>query len=302
MDTDGPSGTALSAAVLRAAHLVLDAPPHIFVDELAMPLCGIQSTEAFHARLTALHDEAARVIGHAYAAAAFRAVRAAVLIRSRYTEDTVAAALAQGITQYVILGAGLDAFAYRRRDLLDRLHVFEVDYPATQQWKRERLRELGVAMPPQCTFVPMDFARETLMTVLHANGYRREQPAVFSCLGVSQYLPAAALHATLAQIAVAAPGSVLLFGYLVPETFLDDDNRRVRQLLNVFTAARGEPILTAYTPTEIGQQLQAFGWTEVSDLGVDTGLAHYTAGRTDGLQHPQTHRLVHAQLGASESR
>lgn len=129
----GPSGTALSAALLRTAHLMLDASPHIFVDELAMPLCGIQSTEAFHARLTALHDEAAQVSGHAHAAAAFRAVRAAVLIRSRYTEDTVAAALAEGITQYVILGAGLDAFASRRRDLLDRLHVFEVDHPATQQ-------------------------------------------------------------------------------------------------------------------------------------------------------------------------
>lgn len=298
----GPSGTALGAALLRAAHLMLDAPPLIVVDELAMPLRGIQSTEAFHIRLTALHDEAARVIGHAHAAAAFRAMRAAVLIRSRYTEDTVVAALAQGITQYVILGAGLDAFASRRRDLLDRLHVFEVDHPATQQWKRARVRELGVAMPPQCTFVPMDFARETLMAALDAQGYRREEPAVFSCLGVSQYLPAVAMHATLAQTATAAPGRVLLFGYLVPDTLLDDDNRRVRQVLNVFTAARGEPMLTAYTPTEIGRQLHVLGFTHVTDLGADTGLAHYTAGRTDGLHHPQTHRLVHARIGAAASR
>ncbi len=139
MDSQGPSQTAVGAALLRAAHLVLDDEPKIFVDELALPLCGAQDASALHRMLTALETEAARIVGPAQAAAVLRAVRTAVLIRSRYTEEAVEAAMTQGVRQYVILGAGLESFPYRRSDLIAQLHVFEVDHPATQAWKQARL-------------------------------------------------------------------------------------------------------------------------------------------------------------------
>lgn len=296
MESTGPSGTALSAALLRAAHLLFDEEPKVFVDELAMPLCGFHDVSALRTTLTALQDEAERIVGTAHAAAALRAVRTAVLVRSRYTEEVVEASLHDGISQYVVLGAGLDSFAYRRRDLADRLRVFEVDHPATQQWKRARLQAMSIPLPSHLTFLPIDFERQALMDALQEGGYQHDERAVFSCLGVSQYLRAEAIQETLAQLASAAPGSRIIFGYLVPETLLDEDNCRVRALLNTLTAARGEPILTEFTPAGLRAQLEAMGFTEVTDLGEDNGLAHYTAERTDGLQHPHTHRVVHARV------
>ena len=182
--------------------------------------------------------------------------------------------------------------------LLDRLQVFEVDHPVTQAWKQARLRALSVSLPSQLTFVPLDFAQDSVMEALQTGGYRVDEPAVFSCLGVSQYLPVATVQRLLTQLASAAPGSVLLWGYLVPESLLDDDNRRVRACLRAITAARGEPILTDRTPAEMRALLQVCGWTEITDLGAESVLAAYTVGRTDGLQHPQTHRLIHASVAA----
>jgi O-methyltransferase involved in polyketide biosynthesis len=143
----------------------------------------------------------------------------------------------------------------------------------------------------------MDFEQQTLMGTLRIAGYRLEERAAFSCLGVSQYLSADAIQATLAQLAHAAPGSLVLFGYLVRESLLDEENHRVRTFLNVITAVRGEPILTDFVPAELRRHFAALGFTDVTDLGADSGLAHYTAGRTDGLRHPQTHRLVRARVG-----
>ena len=143
---------------------------------------------------------------------------------------------------------------------------------------------------------------QSLGTELQASGYQLDHPAVFSCLGVTQYLSAVALQTTLAPLAHAAAGSHVIVGYLVAEKLLDADNRRVRTFLNVVTAACGEPILTDFTPAAFRTHLEAWGWTALTDLGAESGLAHYTAGRTDGLQHPQTHRLLHARVGNPPTR
>lgn len=297
MDAHHPSHTARGAALLRAAHLIVDASPAVFVDTLAGPLCGAHDARAVSTMFTALQQEAAQIVGPEHADAVLRAVRAAVLTRSRYTEEVVETACAHGTTQYVILGAGLDSFAYRRRSLLDRLHVFEVDHPVTQQEKRAQLAAAAIAVPATLTFVPMDFAQQPLLPLLGAHGYRTDKPAVFSCLGVSQYLPATALAALLAQVATAAPGSILLLGYLVAETLLDRENRRVRTFLNHLTAARGEPIVTDFVPETLARQLTTAGFTHVQDLGTEHGLGHYTAGRPDGVWHPQTHRIMQGEVG-----
>ena len=128
-------------------------------------------------------------------------------MRSRYTEDELSKALARGIKQYVILGAGLDSFAYRRRDLADVLRVFEVDHPATQQWKRVRLQELGIELPPNLTFIPINFEQQTVTAALQAGGYWPEEPAFFSWLGVIGYLTEEATFKTLREVVAAAPGS-----------------------------------------------------------------------------------------------
>lgn len=302
MDGGQPSRTAIGAALLRAAHLVCDGEPKIFLDPWAAALSGTYEVGAIQTALAAMEAEAAAVVGPAHAAFVVGAVRTAVLVRSHYTEEAVMAAVARGLTQYVILGAGLDSFAYRRREALGRLRVFEVDHPSTQAWKRARLQALGITLPPQLTFLPLDMERQSLMTVLEAGEYHREEPAVFSCLGVSQYVPVAAVQTLLEQVALAAPGSLVLCGYLVPETRLTPPHQLVLTFLRQLTAARAEPILTVFTPEDMAARLTALGFVDVHDYGADHGFGQYTAARTDGLRYPQTHRLVHARVGAASAR
>lgn len=147
MEEGRPSATAIANAMTRAAHLLLDNDPKIFADTLALELSGVGDEAALRANLNALVEEIARSSTLDFAQALFREFRALQALRSRYTEDELEKALQQGISQYVILGAGLDSFAYRRQDLSGDVWVFELDYPATQQWKRERLRELHIALP-----------------------------------------------------------------------------------------------------------------------------------------------------------
>jgi methyltransferase (TIGR00027 family) len=268
-------------------------------DELASGLCGVQDPAKLQALLARRYVEAEKVVGSAQAATVICAVRAAVLTRTRYTEEAVRTALPRGLTQYVILGAGLDTFAYRHRDLAATLRVFEVDHPTTQEWKRRRLQAMAIPLPAHLTFIPVDFEQESLMEALIMGGYRPEVPALFSLLGVTQYLTAEAVWTTLRHVATAAAGSELLCGYLVPPSHLDTDNQRVLTFLHAVTATRGEPIRTFFTPDELASGLHTLGFSQIRDVGSDGVLAQYTHGRTDGLETPQTHRLVHARVGTS---
>jgi methyltransferase (TIGR00027 family) len=162
MEEGQPSATAIGAAMLRAAHLVLDDEPKILRDPLALGLSGVENETALQERLGAFQAEIARRSTPEVAQALARNIRANLAMRQRYTEDELGKALERGVTQYVILGAGLDSFVYRRPDLAGVVHVFEVDHPATQQWKRVRLRELNITLPSNLTFVPVDFEQQTL--------------------------------------------------------------------------------------------------------------------------------------------
>jgi hypothetical protein len=112
-------------------------------------------------------------------------LRASIALRSRYAEDALGEAVARGVRQYVLLGAGLDTFAYRNPYAGEGLRVFEVDHPATQQWKRDRLRQVGIPLPDSPTFVAIDFERETIDAALARAGFDRRQPAFLSWLGVT---------------------------------------------------------------------------------------------------------------------
>jgi methyltransferase (TIGR00027 family) len=145
MEEGRPSTTAMIAAMIRAAHLLWDDASTIFQDPLALGLSGVESPGALQATIRTMRAEPYNYAG--------------VLVRQRYAEDELATAVQRGVGQYVILGAGLDSFAYRRPDLATLLRVFEVDHPATQQWKRARIRALAVQLPSNLTFIPLDFER-----------------------------------------------------------------------------------------------------------------------------------------------
>jgi methyltransferase (TIGR00027 family) len=156
-----PSATALLCAMLRAAHLLWDQPPQIFEDTLALQLSGCESEAALKAQMDQLDAEVARTTNPDFALTLRRSMTAQLVTRGRYLEDEVDQAVRRGVSQYVILGAGLDSFAYRRPELAKVLHIFEVDHPATQAWKRTRLRAAGVELPANLSLVPVDFERES---------------------------------------------------------------------------------------------------------------------------------------------
>src|SRR5262249_2374013 len=152
-------------------------------------------------------------------------------MRSRYAEDEFSSAMERGLTRYVILGAGLDSFAYRHADLAAFVQVFEIDHPVTQSWKQRRLFELGVQRPSNLIFLPLDLSGQSLLDGLRAGGYTA-QPAFLSWLGVTQYLAEDAVFRILQQVTFLAPGTEIVFTYIVPRHTLDDENQR---LFTIFT-------------------------------------------------------------------
>ena len=297
MEDGRPSSTAMGAAMARAAHLLLDGEPKILKDELALGFSGMENKAALRAALQTIQAELAQRSTPELAPIVFRNVRTLTTVRSRYAEDELSKAIGRGVAQYVILGAGLDSFAYRRRDLAEIVHVFEVDYPATQAWKQARRSTLGVELPSNLTFIPLDFEKQSLADALRAGGYRAEKPAFFSWLGVTEYLTEEAIFMTLQVIAAMAPGSEIVFQYVLPESLLDEENRRLFAVFKAFAAARSEPIRSLFEPTNLAARVKALGFAEVWDFGSEEADARYFAGRTDGLHASRLAHFMKARVG-----
>jgi methyltransferase (TIGR00027 family) len=207
------------------------------------------------------------------------------LSRSRYTEDSLAAAFEQGVEQHVILGAGLETFAFRQPDMMRRLHVFEVDHPATQAFKQQRLAELGWELPAHLHFVPADFSQEGLATALHRSPYDRQKPTFFSWLGVTYYLTPAAVSDTWREIAGLAPaGSALIFDYLDADAFVPEKAARRVQKMQEIVRNIGEPMKAAYDPARLGAELEQAGLRLQEDLDPAQIQVRYFSGRTDGYR------------------
>src|SRR5512138_2096040 len=191
--TAAPDSTAVRVALWRALHAQVDLLPHVLEDEVGLklvaPPAGWRSRPDMNPHFT-------------------REVRASIVARARFIEDLIAERAAQGVGQYVILGAGLDTFAQRRPELASRLRVFEIDRPGPQAWKRQRLIELGFGIPEWLRLVPVDFeAGRSWWAQLKTAGFKAGQPAVVASTGVSMYLTKDAIAATLRQVAALAPGS-----------------------------------------------------------------------------------------------
>jgi methyltransferase (TIGR00027 family) len=263
----GPGHTATLAAVGRAIHSQGDRP--LLTDQLALGLAGEAGT-ALLAQLTAQLPEASRQsFGLAFA------------IRARFVEDLVEAAIGDGLDQYVILGAGLDSYAYRRPDLTGRLAIFEVDRAASQAWKRRRLNEIGVAIPASVTYVPVDLTSVVLRKSLVDAGFDPARPAVVSAIALTQYLAQPAIEDMLQLVASFAAGSRLVITYVVPETELSELAAAGLKWTMSQAEERGEPFLSLFRPGEFEARLRRSGFARVEQSGAEELRKTYLADRPD---------------------
>jgi methyltransferase (TIGR00027 family) len=211
--------------------------------------------------------------------------------RSRFAEDELAQAVARGTWQYVVLGAGLDTFACRN-PFGSRLRVFEVDFPATQDWKRGQLARAGIVPPPSVSFVPVDFEHQTAFDGLVAAGLDRSAPAFFSWLGVTMYLSTETVLSVLETIASMPAGGGVVFDYAVDPGLLGFVQRRVFEEFARRVASIGEPWTAFFSPAVLESEMRRIGFREVGDAGPEQINARYFADRSDGLQVGTLARLM----------
>jgi methyltransferase (TIGR00027 family) len=249
----------------RAAHHSLD-DPRVFNDPLALAMAGGESERPPEAQ-------------HPFS----RALRAFLAVRSRYAEDQLARAVERSVGQYVVLGAGLDTFAYRNPFRSEELRVFEVDHPATQAWKRERLAEAGIPVPKELTFAAVDFERESLEDGLLRAGFDLQRPAFFSWLGVTPYLSRTAFDATIGFIASQRVGSGIAFDYAVERRLLTPRQKIALDAMSERVARAGEPFQLFFDPAALARDLAREGFRDIEDLDGEAINARYFAGRADGL-------------------
>jgi methyltransferase (TIGR00027 family) len=262
-----PSKTAVSVALRRAAHQLHDSPV-VFEDPIAVPILG--TTYADQLRRTPLRADRPFSI----------ALRAYLVARSRYAEDNLKQAVESGVDQYVLLGAGLDTFAYRNP--YPNLRVFEVDHPATQQWKRELLQRSAIAIPETMRFAPVDFEHQSLAEQLREAGFHHDRPAFFAWLGVVPYLTLEAFRATLGFVSRQPVGTGLTLDYGQPRSVLPSLERLAHDSLAARVEKAGEPFRLFFTPGEIAAEFSSF--STIEDLGPDEINARYFEGRADQLK------------------
>jgi methyltransferase (TIGR00027 family) len=260
MEIGQPSRTALAAAAQRAAHQTLDGG-NVFHDPIARALLGQQADALVHA-VTADPTQ--------------QQMRLFMAARSRFAEDCLTAAVSRGVRQVVILGAGLDTFSLRHPHAAAGVRVFEVDHPATQAWKRERIAEAGFASPASLTFAPVDFERQSLAEALVAAGFEPTHPAFFHWLGVVPYLRQDAISAIL-QFIAGVPRSEVVFDYSEPLENYSIERRANVAAVAARTAAMGEPWLSYFDPAELSKDLHERGFQELEDLGLGGIAVRYLA-------------------------
>jgi methyltransferase (TIGR00027 family) len=282
----------MGTALMRAAHTRLDRPT-LIDDPWGDRLILAEEREAFQAAVGSQDLDDALRAHPSYGT---------VIIRTRHAEDALADAVDRGVRQYVIIGAGMDSFALRRLSFVGELKIFEIDHPATQEFKRRRFASCGVPEPARWHLVPADLNETGLDVALASSPFRSDQPAFFSWLGVSTYLTRAANLATLAAItACAAADSELVFSY-VDQGVLDSADHRL-QRARARVAAAGEPWLSGFDPNEIGPELRSAGLELVEDLGPEQLQARYCAGRSDGLTAGRGSHVARARVaGPARSR
>ncbi|HEY7638883.1 MAG TPA: class I SAM-dependent methyltransferase [Steroidobacteraceae bacterium] len=249
------SRTALATAHMRAAHQLLDPPPRILEDPAAVAVLGPDGEQ----RIRELAERSQTAEG--------RALRAHMVLRSRFAEDRLAAAVRRGVTQYVILGAGFDTFAVRQPAWAQGLRILEVDHAGTQELKRAHLAAAGLVVPPNAGFATIDFERESLRDGLTRHGIATTARTFFSWLGVTMYLPLVAIDAVLRSVAQFPDGSEIVLTFAAASS--------TPRLVAERAAHVGEPWLSFFEPAEMQDKLRACGFTTIEFLTPDAAHERY---------------------------
>jgi len=264
-----PEPTAVRVALWRALHVQIDPPPHVLTDEIGLRLVA---EDGWRNRPDMSPEFS-------------KGMRASIVGRARFIEDLAEEQAKQGVTQYVILGAGLDTFAQRRPELASRLHVFEVDQPGPQAWKRKRLAEIGLAAPEGLHFVPVDFeAGQSWWEQLIAAGFDQSQPAVVVSTGVSMYLTKEANLATFRQMAKLAPGSTFAMTFMLSLGLLAPEERSTMEFVMKRAGEAGTPFLSLFSPPEIVAMANETGFKKSRYVSGDDLYQRFFAQRSDGLR------------------
>jgi len=266
-----PSRTAILAAVARGRHALEDPAPWVLDDPIALEFVG----PTWRAIAAAGDARNSSELG--------RQIRVSLALRSRYAEDRLELS---DFRQYVLLGAGLDSFCWRRPELLGPLRLFEVDHPASQAWKCERMGELGLEPSEHQVFVPVDFEVESLDAGLDTVGFAWDQPTLFSWLGVVPYLTMNAVDTTLRTIAACGPGSEVVLEYGLTRHYLDEYGREFESGFSPVASRLGEPLHAGvrWSPEEAEQVVQSCGLRVEDHPNREDLVGRYLAGREDGLQ------------------
>jgi methyltransferase (TIGR00027 family) len=267
-----PESTAARVALWRALHVESDAPPHVLEDGIGLRLLAPEEDWRRRGDMDPQFT---------------RPFRASIVARARFVEDLVTEQASRGLSQYVILGAGLDSFAQRRPVIASRLTIFEIDRAGPQAWKRRRLVELGFGVPDWLRFVPIDFeAGGSWRDGLATAGFDASRPAVVVSAGLSMYLTTEANVAMLRQVAALAPGSIFVATFLLPLELADPEVRPGLEMAEKGARASGTPFLSFFTPPRMVALARDAGFGEARHVSAADLTRRYFAGRTDGLRPP----------------
>ena len=267
-----PDNTAVRTALWRALHVELDSPPHVFEDVIGLKLVAPKEGWRNRPDMSPFTQP----------------FRAAIVARARFVENHIAEQATLGISQYAILGAGLDTFAQRKPELTLGLNVFEIDQPATQEWKRRRLIELGFGIPSFLHLVPVNFETgEAWWEQLGASGFDFNKPSVVASTGVSMYLTKEAIMATLRQVATLVQGSTFVMSFMLPIELSDPEIRLGIERAAAGAKANGTPWLSFFTPEEMLALAREAGFQKVEHISAAALAERYFADRTDGLRPPR---------------
>jgi methyltransferase (TIGR00027 family) len=281
MDKARPSRTSDIPSLMRAVHQTSDDEPKILRDPIVGKLIDVAALDA---------NWLAPILDHPFA----KQWRAGFLIRSRYAEDCLAEAVARGLTQYLNLGAGLDTFSCRQPAWAEAISIFELDYPATQSLKRERLAKAGITPPGNVTFAPIDFETTPLGQALHPAGFRFDKPTFCSYLGVSQYLTLTAIEQTLAFVCSLPRGSEIVLSFILPQEQLSGIEADAVATAAAKSAEVGEPWISRFRPDDLSFQLCNIGFTDVIHFTPEQAYERYLRNRRDGLAGRRGEQLMRA--------
>lgn len=283
MEAGQPSFTAMIHASMRAEHATRHQPP-IYSDTLSVELVPEEVLALIEERLSM------------FTQAALDALWLMAVIRHRVFAGRLDSAYERGVRQFVILGAGLDTTGFQLPKGAESWSVFEVDHPATQEWKRRRIAEVGWEVPANLVFAPCDFERDDLLNALGAVGFQRDHPAIVSWFGVVTYLTVEATTATLGDLATLARGSEVTFTYSEPPDLSDEVVREFWEKAKPIAAAAGESFIGYYTEEEMDALVRRAGFTQIEHHPIEQLDELYFRGRSDGLRLCPIERLLTATL------